>query len=102
MLTTNPIGFNGHNLKYNSASHFSGWRQTRFLESLVLLCCILKLICCYCFPVTPLDELWAIGSSGNLIHRLTKTFQHSHNMQKQSDASISFHSDDFEDEWEVI
>ncbi|XP_013929007.1 PREDICTED: tectonin beta-propeller repeat-containing protein 2 [Thamnophis sirtalis] len=55
-----------------------------------------------CLAVTPLDELWAIGSSGNLIHRLTKTFQHSHNMQKHSDASISFHSDDFEDEWEVI
>ncbi|XP_039220728.1 tectonin beta-propeller repeat-containing protein 2 isoform X3 [Crotalus tigris] len=55
-----------------------------------------------CLAITPLDELWAISSSGNLIQRLTKTFQHSHNMQKHSDASISFHSDGFEDEWEVI
>ncbi|KAM6461321.1 tectonin beta-propeller repeat-containing protein 2 isoform 1-T4 [Liasis olivaceus] len=55
-----------------------------------------------CLAVTPLDELWAIGSSGYLLQRLTKTFQHSHNLQKHSDASVSFHSDDFEDEWEVI
>ncbi|KAK9409424.1 tectonin beta-propeller repeat-containing protein 2 [Crotalus adamanteus] len=55
-----------------------------------------------CLAITPLDQLWAISSSGNLIQRLTKTFQHSHNMQKHSDASISFHSDGFEDEWEVI
>nr|XP_056707744.1 tectonin beta-propeller repeat-containing protein 2 [Euleptes europaea] len=55
-----------------------------------------------CLTATPLDELWAIGASGQLLQRLTKTFRHSYSMQKHSDASISFHSDDFEDEWEVI
>ncbi|EMP32879.1 Tectonin beta-propeller repeat-containing protein 2 [Chelonia mydas] len=53
-------------------------------------------------PVTPLDELWAIGSSGYLLQRLTKTFSHSHSLQKSSDTSVLLHPDDFEDEWEVI
>ncbi|XP_066485336.1 tectonin beta-propeller repeat-containing protein 2 [Tiliqua scincoides] len=54
-----------------------------------------------CLTATPLDELWAIGSSGYLLQRLTKTFHHSHTLQKHADSSV-FHSDDFEDEWEVI
>nr|XP_028561620.1 tectonin beta-propeller repeat-containing protein 2 isoform X1 [Podarcis muralis]XP_028561709.1 tectonin beta-propeller repeat-containing protein 2 isoform X1 [Podarcis muralis] len=53
-----------------------------------------------CLTATPLDELWAVGPSGCLLQRLTKTFRHSHTLQKHSDASMSFHSD--EDEWEVI
>ncbi|KAM7164880.1 tectonin beta-propeller repeat-containing protein 2 isoform 3-T3 [Macrochelys suwanniensis] len=55
-----------------------------------------------CLTVTPLDELWAIGSSGYLLQRLTKTFSHSHSLQKSSDTSVLLHTDDFEDEWEVI
>ncbi|KAH0620351.1 hypothetical protein JD844_020676 [Phrynosoma platyrhinos] len=55
-----------------------------------------------CLTATPQDELWAIGSSGNLLQRLTKTFYHSHTLQKHGNPSMSFHSDDFEDEWEVI
>ncbi|XP_065449709.1 tectonin beta-propeller repeat-containing protein 2 isoform X5 [Chrysemys picta bellii] len=55
-----------------------------------------------CLTVTPLDELWAIGSSGYLLQRLTKTFSHSHSLQKSSDTSVLLHPDDFEDEWEVI
>ncbi|XP_075782654.1 tectonin beta-propeller repeat-containing protein 2 isoform X2 [Pelodiscus sinensis] len=55
-----------------------------------------------CLTVTPLDELWAIGSSGYLLQRLTKTFSHSHSLQKNSDTSVLLHPDDFEDEWEVI
>lgn len=54
-----------------------------------------------CFAVTPLDELWAISTSGSLLQRLTKTFSHSHNQQK-NDTSVLLHPDDFEDEWEVI
>ncbi|KFP82835.1 Tectonin beta-propeller repeat-containing protein 2 [Apaloderma vittatum] len=54
-----------------------------------------------CFAVTPLDELWAISTSGSLLQRLTKTFSHSHNLQKSNDTSV-LHPDDFEDEWEVI
>ncbi|KFV17902.1 Tectonin beta-propeller repeat-containing protein 2 [Tauraco erythrolophus] len=54
-----------------------------------------------CFAVTPLDELWAISASGSLLQRLTKTFSHSHSLQK-NDASVLLHPDDFEDEWEVI
>ncbi|XP_054236640.1 tectonin beta-propeller repeat-containing protein 2 [Indicator indicator] len=52
--------------------------------------------------VTPLDELWAISASGSLLQRLTKTFSHSHNLQKNNDTSVLLHPDDFEDEWEVI
>uniref|UniRef100_A0A8C3DG89 Tectonin beta-propeller repeat containing 2 n=1 Tax=Corvus moneduloides TaxID=1196302 RepID=A0A8C3DG89_CORMO len=52
--------------------------------------------------VTPLDELWAISTSGSLLQRLTKTFSHSHSLQKNNDASVLLHPDDFEDEWEVI
>ncbi|XP_054827106.1 tectonin beta-propeller repeat-containing protein 2 [Eublepharis macularius] len=55
-----------------------------------------------CLTATPLDELWAIGASGHLLQRLTKTFYHSHSLQKHGNASLLFHSDDFEDEWEVI
>nr|XP_016851007.1 PREDICTED: tectonin beta-propeller repeat-containing protein 2-like [Anolis carolinensis] len=55
-----------------------------------------------CLTVTPQDELWAVGPSGNLLQRLTKTFHHSRPLQKHGSASMSFHSDDFEDEWEVI
>uniref|UniRef100_A0A8C8SAY5 Tectonin beta-propeller repeat containing 2 n=1 Tax=Pelusios castaneus TaxID=367368 RepID=A0A8C8SAY5_9SAUR len=56
-----------------------------------------------CLTVTPLDELWAVGSSGFLLQRLTKTFSHSHSLQKSSDtSSVLLHPDDFEDEWEVI
>ncbi|XP_060118865.1 tectonin beta-propeller repeat-containing protein 2 [Heteronotia binoei] len=55
-----------------------------------------------CLTVTPLDELWAVSTSGQLLQRLTKNFHHSLSMQKHGDASVSFHSDDFEDEWEVI
>ncbi|XP_074852572.1 tectonin beta-propeller repeat-containing protein 2 isoform X1 [Carettochelys insculpta] len=55
-----------------------------------------------CLAVTPLDELWAVGSSGYLLQRLTKTFSHSHNLQKNSDTPGLLHPDDFEDEWEVI
>ncbi|KAM6359390.1 tectonin beta-propeller repeat-containing protein 2 isoform 2-T8 [Alca torda] len=52
--------------------------------------------------VTPLDELWAIGASGSLLQRLTKTFSHSHSLPKNNDTSVLLHPDDFEDEWEVI
>ncbi|KAM6131182.1 tectonin beta-propeller repeat-containing protein 2 isoform 2-T2 [Pterocles gutturalis] len=52
--------------------------------------------------VTPLDELWAISTSGSLLQRLTKTFSHSHSLQKNNDTSVLLHPDDFEDEWEVI
>ncbi|XP_030307651.1 tectonin beta-propeller repeat-containing protein 2 [Calypte anna] len=52
--------------------------------------------------VTPLDELWAISTSGSLLQRLTKTFSHSHSLQKNNDTSVLLHTDDFEDEWEVI
>ncbi|XP_076201595.1 tectonin beta-propeller repeat-containing protein 2 isoform X1 [Aptenodytes patagonicus] len=52
--------------------------------------------------VTPLDELWAISTSGSLLQRLTKTFSHSHSLQKSNDTSVLLHTDDFEDEWEVI
>ncbi|XP_044293192.1 tectonin beta-propeller repeat-containing protein 2 isoform X2 [Varanus komodoensis] len=55
-----------------------------------------------CLTVTPADVLWGVGPSGYLLQRLTKTFHHSHTLQKQSDASVSFHPEDFEDEWEVI
>lgn len=55
-----------------------------------------------CFAVTPLDELWAISASGSLLQRLTKTFSHSHSLQKNNDNSVLLHPDDFEDEWEVI
>ncbi|KFP14317.1 Tectonin beta-propeller repeat-containing protein 2 [Egretta garzetta] len=55
-----------------------------------------------CFAVTPLDELWAISTSGSLLQRLTKTFSHSHSLQKNNDTSVLLHPDDFEDEWEVI
>ncbi|XP_015273980.1 PREDICTED: tectonin beta-propeller repeat-containing protein 2 [Gekko japonicus] len=55
-----------------------------------------------CLTAAPLDELWATGASGQLLQRLTKNFHHSPSMQKHGDASVSFHSDDFEDEWEVI
>ncbi|XP_077179849.1 tectonin beta-propeller repeat-containing protein 2 [Paroedura picta] len=55
-----------------------------------------------CLTATPPDELWATSPSGQLLQRLTKNFHHSHSMQKHGDASVSFHSDDFEDEWEVI
>ncbi|KAJ7345201.1 hypothetical protein JRQ81_001151 [Phrynocephalus forsythii] len=55
-----------------------------------------------CLTATPLDELWAIGPSGYLLQRLTKTFHHSHTLTKHTDASMVFHGDDFEDEWEVI
>ncbi|KFQ18440.1 Tectonin beta-propeller repeat-containing protein 2 [Merops nubicus] len=54
------------------------------------------------FAVTPLDELWAISASGSLLQRLTKTFSHSHSLQKTNDTSVLLHPDDFEDEWEVI
>ncbi|KAL1790712.1 tectonin beta-propeller repeat-containing protein 2 isoform X1 [Sigmodon hispidus] len=54
-----------------------------------------------CFTVTSSDELWAVGSPGCLLQRLTKTFSHSHNTQKSSQASTS-HPEDLEDEWEVI
>ncbi|XP_074724911.1 tectonin beta-propeller repeat-containing protein 2 isoform X2 [Strix uralensis] len=52
--------------------------------------------------VTPLDELWAISTSGSLLQRLTKTFSHSHSLQKNNDTSVLLYRDDFEDEWEVI
>ncbi|XP_074681239.1 tectonin beta-propeller repeat-containing protein 2 isoform X2 [Strix aluco] len=52
--------------------------------------------------VTPLDELWAISTSGSLLQRLTKTFSHSHGLQKNNDTSVLLYRDDFEDEWEVI
>ncbi|XP_017662926.1 PREDICTED: tectonin beta-propeller repeat-containing protein 2 isoform X2 [Lepidothrix coronata] len=52
--------------------------------------------------VTPLDDLWAISTSGSLLQRLTKTFSHSHSLQKNNDTSVLLHPDDFEDEWEVI
>ncbi|XP_014727427.1 PREDICTED: tectonin beta-propeller repeat-containing protein 2 isoform X3 [Sturnus vulgaris] len=52
--------------------------------------------------VTPLDELWAISTSGSLLQRLTKTFSHSHSLQKNNDTSVLLHPDDLEDEWEVI
>nr|XP_020649277.1 tectonin beta-propeller repeat-containing protein 2 isoform X3 [Pogona vitticeps] len=55
-----------------------------------------------CLTVTPVDELWAIGPPGYLLQRLTKTFHHSHTLTKHTDASMAFHCDDFEDEWEVI
>ncbi|KFO74857.1 Tectonin beta-propeller repeat-containing protein 2 [Cuculus canorus] len=55
-----------------------------------------------CFAVTPLDDLWAISTSGSLLQRLTKTFSRSHSLQKSNDTSLLLHPDDFEDEWEVI
>ncbi|KFP37817.1 Tectonin beta-propeller repeat-containing protein 2 [Chlamydotis macqueenii] len=54
------------------------------------------------FAVTPLDELWAISTSGSLLQRLTKTFSHAHSLQQNNDTSVLLHPDDFEDEWEVI
>ncbi|KAL6092372.1 hypothetical protein STEG23_012943, partial [Scotinomys teguina] len=54
-----------------------------------------------CFTVTSSDELWAVGSPGYLLQRLTKTFSHSHNTQKNSQGA-TFHPEDLEDEWEVI
>lgn len=53
-----------------------------------------------CFTVTSSDELWAVGPSGCLLQRLTKTFSHSHNTQN-SQAATS-HPEELEDEWEVI
>ncbi|XP_056667205.1 tectonin beta-propeller repeat-containing protein 2 isoform X2 [Monodelphis domestica] len=55
-----------------------------------------------CLTVTPIDELWAIGPLGYLLQRLTKTFNHSHILQKMGNTSVLLHPDDFEDEWEVI
>ncbi|CAH6852377.1 Tecpr2 [Phodopus roborovskii] len=54
-----------------------------------------------CFTVTSSDELWAVAPPGYLLQRLTKTFSHSHNPQKNSQAATS-HPEDLEDEWEVI
>ncbi|XP_027272412.1 tectonin beta-propeller repeat-containing protein 2 isoform X1 [Cricetulus griseus] len=53
------------------------------------------------FTVTSSDELWAVGSPGCLLQRLTKTFSHSHNTQKNSQTAAP-HPEDLEDEWEVI
>ncbi|EDL18650.1 mCG14927 [Mus musculus] len=53
-----------------------------------------------CFTVTSSDELWAVGSSGCLLQRLTKTFSHSHNPQNSQVASS--HPEELEEEWEVI
>jgi hypothetical protein len=50
--------------------------------------------------VTSSDELWAVGSSGCLLQRLTKTFSHSHNPQNSQVASS--HPEELEEEWEVI
>lgn len=55
-----------------------------------------------CLTVTSSDELWAVGSPGCLLQRLTKTFSHSHNTPKNSQAAATFHPEDLEDEWEVI
>ncbi|KAF7252102.1 Tectonin beta-propeller repeat-containing protein 2 [Varanus komodoensis] len=55
-----------------------------------------------CLTVTPADVLWGVGPSGYLLQRLTKTFHHSHTLQKQSDASVSFHPEDFEDDISAI
>ncbi|KAM4690537.1 tectonin beta-propeller repeat-containing protein 2 [Rhinophrynus dorsalis] len=49
--------------------------------------------------VTPLDDLWAVGTTGYLLQRLTKTYSHYPNIPKND--SVLVHSD-FEDEWEVI
>ncbi|XP_014352831.1 tectonin beta-propeller repeat-containing protein 2 isoform X2 [Latimeria chalumnae] len=54
-----------------------------------------------CLTVTPYDELWAIGSAGPLLQRLTKTFTHSDNL-RASGSSVSIHTEDFDEEWEVI
>lgn len=52
------------------------------------------------FAVTSSDELWAVGSHGYLLQRLTKTFSHSHSTQNSQVATS--HPEDLEDEWEVI
>ncbi|KAH0514056.1 Tectonin beta-propeller repeat-containing protein 2 [Microtus ochrogaster] len=52
-------------------------------------------------PVTSSDELWAVGSPGYLLQRMTKTFSHSHSTQKNSQA-VTSQPEDLEDEWEVI
>ncbi|KAG8449261.1 hypothetical protein GDO86_016073 [Hymenochirus boettgeri] len=49
--------------------------------------------------VTPTDELWAVGNTGYLLQRLTKTYSHYPNIPKHDSVLIS---SDFEDEWEVI
>ncbi|XP_035117459.1 tectonin beta-propeller repeat-containing protein 2 isoform X2 [Callithrix jacchus] len=54
-----------------------------------------------CFTVTASDELWAVGPPGYLLQRLTRTFSHSHDPQKSSQAAMP-HPEDLEDEWEVI
>nr|XP_033809051.1 tectonin beta-propeller repeat-containing protein 2 isoform X2 [Geotrypetes seraphini] len=55
-----------------------------------------------CLTVTSMDELWAIGCSGHFLQRLTKSFNHLQGSQKKSDGSLSTHTSEFEDEWEVI
>ncbi|XP_046901020.1 tectonin beta-propeller repeat-containing protein 2 [Hypomesus transpacificus] len=54
----------------------------------------------HCFTVTPQDELWAVGTSGGLTHRLTKTLLHTPAKSHANTGSLS--GEDLEDEWEVI
>ncbi|KAM8921078.1 tectonin beta-propeller repeat-containing protein 2 [Pelodytes ibericus] len=51
------------------------------------------------FTVTPQDDLWAVGNTGCLLQRLTKTYSHHPNIPQNHPVLV--HSD-FEDEWEVI
>lgn len=50
--------------------------------------------------VTTADELWAVGPTGSLLQRLTRTFSHAHSAQRGPEASL--HPEELEDEWEVI
>lgn len=54
----------------------------------------------HCFTVTPQDELWAVGTSGGLTQRLTKTLLHTPAKTHANTGSLS--GEDLEDEWEVI
>ncbi|XP_043930469.1 tectonin beta-propeller repeat-containing protein 2 [Protopterus annectens] len=55
-----------------------------------------------CLTATSFDELWAVDPAGSLLQRLTKTFRHCDSSAKPSIGTFSAHSEDFEDEWEVI
>ncbi|XP_028677327.1 tectonin beta-propeller repeat-containing protein 2 isoform X1 [Erpetoichthys calabaricus] len=58
--------------------------------------------CVTCLTVTPLDELWAVSQNGCLIQRLTKTFRQDNSSTKPGAGVMAAHSEDLEDEWEVI
>lgn len=54
-----------------------------------------------CVTVTSSDELWAVGPPGCLLQRLTRTFSHAHSTPRCNQVAAP-HTEDLEDEWEVI